>query len=163
MALGKWIGDLFAKSGKGIIDGLTDTVDRFVMTKEEKAEFQIALQKAEMDMKRMAMEAEQMYFKDRESAREMYMKDSSLQKIFAIVFLVFYCLISGGMIAMVIAMAFFQATIDLPDWGVMLISSVFTAMSTKVATIVDFLFGGSKKEDDSEKRMAAAFERVDNK
>lgn len=160
MSFGSWIGDLFAKSGKGLIDGLTDTVDRFVMTKEEKADFQLALQRAELDLKKMQMDAEQMYMSDRQSARAMYANDSGLQKLFAIVFLTFYCIISGGMIAMVISIAFYQKSVDLPEWGIMLISSVFTAMSTKVATIVDFLFGGSKKEDDSEKRMVSAFERI---
>ena len=161
MSFKTWIAGLFADKGQEIIGGIADTVDRFVMTKEDKAEFQLALQEAEMKMRRLEMEAEQEYFKDRQNARAMYMKDSSLQKIFAIVFLIFYCVITAGMIGMVIAMAFFSMTVDLPDWGVMLITSAFTAMSTKVSTIVDFLFGGSKKDDDSEKRMAAAFERVD--
>ena len=43
--------------------------------------------------------------------------------------------------------------------AVSLISSVFGTMSAKVNTIVDFLFGGSKGRDDSEERVAAAFEK----
>ena len=157
MGFGKWIAETFGGSAKEIIEGVGNVADTFIHTKEDKEKFKLALMDAEMKMKRLEMEAEAEYTKDRQNARAMYMKDSSLQKVFAIVFLIFYCLISGGMIAMVIAMAFFAAEIVLPDWGVMLISSVFTAMSTKVSTITDFLFGGSKEKDDSEKRIAEAF------
>jgi hypothetical protein len=158
MGFGKWIAETFAKSSTDIITSLADTADRFITTGEEKQEFKMKLMEADMNMKRLQMEAEQMYMSDRQSARAMYEKDSSLQKVFAIVFLVFYCLITAGMIAMVIAMAFFETSIDLPQWGVMLISSAFTAMSTKVATITDFLFGGSKKQDDSPDKIAASFQ-----
>lgn len=158
MGFGKWIADTFAKSSSDIITSLADTADRFITTGEDKQAFKMQIMEAEMKMKRLQMEAENIYIGDRQNARAMYEKDSSLQKIFAIVFLVFYCLITAGMIAMVIAMAFFETKIDLPQWGVMLISSSFTAMSTKVATITDFLFGGSQKQDDSEKRMSEAFE-----
>lgn len=157
MPFGTWLKDAFGGSAKEIITGLGDTADRFIQTKEEKAEFQLKLMEAEMSMKRLEMDAEMEYTKDRQSAREMYMKDSSLQKVFAIVFLVFYCVISLGMIAMIISMAFFKAEISLPDWGVMLITSVFTGMSVKVNTIVDFLFGGSKSKDDSDARAAESF------
>jgi hypothetical protein len=159
MAFKDWIGRVFGETGKGIIQGIGETADRFIQTKEERAEFQLALMKAEQEFKRLEMEAEQEYFKDRASAREMYMKDSTLQKIYALMFLVCYFLISAGMVAMVVIIAFYAKEIDLPEWGVMLLSSVFTAMSTKVATITDFLFGGSKSKDDSEKRIADAFER----
>ncbi len=160
MGFGSWLSKTFGGAGSEIIKGIGETADRFITTKEEKMEFQLELQRMDLQFKKLAMEAEAEWFKDKESARAMYMKDSSLQKVFAIVFLVFYCILSGGMIGMVVAMAFYSKEVNLPDWGVMLISSVFTAMSTKVATITDFLFGGSKKEDDSEKRMAKAFEET---
>lgn len=157
MGFGKWIADTFAKSSSDIITSLADTADRFITTGEDKQAFKMQIMEADIKMKRLQMEAEQMYMSDRDSARRMYEKDSSLQKIFAIVFLIFYCLITAGMIGMVIAMAFFQTQIDLPQWGIMLISSAFTAMSTKVATITDFLFGGSQKQDNSESMMSESF------
>lgn len=154
-----WLGDLIHGGATGIIDSIGDTVDKFVTTDQEKKELEIAKQEMLLKFKQLEMDAENKYFEDRQSAREMYMKDSSLQKTFAIVFLVFYCLISMGMIAMIISMAFFDKIIDLPQWGIMLITSVFTGMSVKVNTIVDFLFGGSKGKDDSDKRAADAFKK----
>ena len=156
-----WLGDLIGGGAANIIDSVTDGVDKFVTTDEEKKELALLKQEMGLKFKQLEFDAENAFMKDRQSAREMYMKDSSLQKIFAIVFLVAYVLISAGMIAMIISMAFYDTQIDLPEWGVMLISSVFTGMSMKVNTITDFLFGGSKGKDDSDARTAQAFQ--DNK
>ena len=152
-----WLGDLIGGGASNIIDSVTDGVDKFITTDEEKKELALLKQEMTLKFRQLEMDAEMSYLKDRQSAREMYMKDSSLQKIFAIVFLVAYVMISGGMIAMIISMAFYDNQIDLPEWGVMLISSVFTGMSMKVNTITDFLFGGSKGKDDSDARTAQAF------
>jgi len=152
-----WLGDLISGGATGIIDSVTDGIDKFVTTDEEKQQLEITKQEIGLKFKQLEMDAENKYFEDRQSAREMYMKDSSLQKVFAIVFLVSYVIISGGMIAIVISMAFYNNKIDLPEWGIMLISSVFTAMSSKVSSITDFLFGGSKGKDDSDARTAQAF------
>ena len=152
-----WLGDLISGGASEIIDSVTDGVDKFVTTDEEREQLEITKKGLELKFKQLQMDAEMKYLSDRQNAREMYMQDSSLQKTFAIVFLVFYCLISMGMIAMIISMAFFDTKISLPDWGVMLITSVFTGMSVKVNTIVDFLFGGSKGKDDSDKRVASSF------
>ena len=159
MSIKSWIADKLGGSVTEIIGSVRDTVDEFTLSGEEKQEFEIKMREVDLDFKKLGMEMEETYMKDRQSAREMYMKDSSLQKTFALVFLIFYCLISMGMITMIISMAFFNTKIILPDWGVMLITSVFTGMSVKVNTIVDFLFGGSKGQDDSDKRVAEAFNK----
>ncbi len=152
-----WLSELIGGGASSIIDSVTDGVDKFVTTDEERKELELLKQEMALKFKKLEFDADMAFMKDRESARDMYMKDSSLQKIFAIVFLVSYVLISAGMIAMVISMAFYDTKIELPDWGVMLISSVFTAMSSKVSSITDFLFGGSKGKDDSDARAANAF------
>jgi hypothetical protein len=154
-----WLGDLIGNSAGEIINSITDGVDKFVTSDKEKQELALMKSAAELKFKQLEFDAENAYIQDRQSARNMYMKDSSLQKIFAIVFLVFYCVISMGMIGMVISMAFFSKTIPLPEWGVMLITSVFTGMSVKVNTIVDFLFGGSKQRDDSDSEVAKSFQK----
>jgi hypothetical protein len=156
MGIKNWVGAIFGK-GDGIIKSIGDVADRFIQTKEEKAEFQLALRQAEMDFKKLAMEAEEMYMKDRQSAREMYMKDSSLQKVFAIVFLVGYIALSVAMVIIVFGFFKMGAAADLEPFQASLISMVFTAMSTKINTITDFLFGGSKGQDNSEKRIAESF------
>ena len=144
----------------GVANGAADIVDRFVTNPEEKAAIEKELRDFQLEAQRLAMKQDTEYFVDRQSAREMYKDDSGLQKTFAIVFLVFYCLLSMGMIGMIISMAFFGKTVELPDWGVMLITSVFTGMSVKVNTIVDFLFGGSKMQHNSDKKTAEAFGRI---
>ena len=149
--------DFFAGGVSEVIDSVGNTIDKFVTTDEDKQRAMLAKQEFKLKMKEFQMNAEDALIKDRQSAREMYMKDSSLQKVFAVTFLIAYCVISAGMISMIIAIAFFSKTISLPEWGIMIISSVFTAMSSKVATITDFLFGGSKSKDDSDKRTAEAF------
>jgi hypothetical protein len=40
---------------------------------------------------------------------------------------------------------------------------VFTALSTKVNTIVDFLFGGSQGKNDDERELARRFEQAAQK
>ena len=154
-----WLGDLLGGGASEIIDSVSTGIDKFVTTDEEKKELELMKGELRYKFKKLEQDAELKYLDDRASAREMYKADSSLQKVFAIVFLVFYCLISMGMIGMIISIAFFKQSVPLPEWGVMLITSVFTGMSVKVNTIVDFLFGGSKSKDDSEARVAEAFNR----
>lgn len=164
------IGSLFAGGVDKIITAGGNVMDELITSKEEEGQLTISMEelknaKRQMELdfklesKRQELSATETFLSDRKSARDMYMKDSSLQKTFALVFLIFYCLISAGMIAMIISMAFFSKTIDLPEWGVMLISSVFTGMSMKVNTITDFLFGGSKTSDDSAASVTQSFQQ----
>lgn len=173
MGLGSVITGIFSKGAADLAGVAFNGLDELITSKEEKGEQTIKLEeiksinsKNRMDFQLAKQDIQfkitDQEYKDRQSAREMYMKDSSLQKIFAIVFLVAYVFISGGMIAMIISMAFYDNQIDLPEWGVMLISSVFTGMSMKVNTITDFLFGGSKGKDDSDARTAQAFQGSNN-
>lgn len=158
MGLANFFTKIFAGGATGIITGIADTADRFIQTPEEKAIFKLEVMNYEMEMKRLIMQGEQEYAKDRQNAREMYMKDSSLQKIFAIVFLVGYIFLSTSMV--VIVFGFFGVGLgsNMEPFQASLISMVFTAMSTKINTITDFLFGGSKKQDDSGEKISTAFE-----
>ena len=156
MGFGSWLTDTFAKSSKDIITGLGDVADRFIQTKDEKAEFQLKMKEADMDLKRLMMDAEEMFMKDRQSARELYKHDSMLQKVFGIVFLVGYVFLSAAMVLIVLGI-FGVKVPEINAFQASIISMVFTAMSTKVNTITDFLFGGSKMKDDSEERMAQTF------
>jgi hypothetical protein len=151
--MGSWLSDLLGGSAAEIINSVTDGVDKFVTTDAEKQELELKKKEAELAFKRLELEVEQKLIEDRAGAREMYQKDSSLQKVFAIVFLVGYLAITGLMLYMVFTWVG-EAKLEIPAWGVSLISSLFTAMSTKVNTIVDFLFGGSESKDNSERIMA---------
>ncbi len=75
---------------------------------------------------------------DRDSARNMYSKDSWLQKTFAIFFLIAWV----GLTALMLNYFIFQ-NIQLDEWQIAFISSINGGISTKLSTIIDFLFGGA--------------------
>lgn len=158
MSLKSFFAKALAGGASDIITGIGDAADKFIYTKEEKAEFKLKVLDYEMQMKKLVMQGEQEFAKDRQSAREMYMKDSSLQKIFAIVFLIGYIGLSATMVFIVFG--FFNIGIGgtLDSFQASLISMVFTAMSTKINTITDFLFGGSKKQDTSGEKIVEVFD-----
>lgn len=108
------------KDGKGIITELADNIDRFVNSPEDKKEVL------------------KMVIQDRQSAREMYMNDSGLQKVFAIFFLAIW----AGLLYLLMRHFVFQ-TIALAEWQIAFINTVWGGVSMKLGTIVDFLFGGS--------------------
>lgn len=87
------------------------------------------------------LEAFKLEVQDRSRASELYQKDSLLQKIFAVVFLTGYICVT-----LVLLWGVYQSAkmdISFKNEEVAIVTMVFTAMSTKVATVTDFLFGGS--------------------
>lgn len=102
----------------------TKLIDEIFTTQEEKLQ-------GKMELFKMAVA-------DRDSAREMYTKDSRLQKVFAIFFLIAWC----GLTALILTYFVF-GTIELADWQIAFLSTINGGISTKLSTIVDFLFGGS--------------------
>ncbi|WP_430809587.1 MULTISPECIES: hypothetical protein [unclassified Carboxylicivirga] len=102
----------------------TKLIDEIFTTQEEKLQ-------GKMELFKMAVA-------DRDSARTMYAQDSWLQKIFAIFFLVAWC----GLTFVMLNYFVFQ-TIELQDWQIAFISSINGGISTKLSTIIDFLFGGA--------------------
>lgn len=134
--------DNFFKSGlDGLVNGVDKIIDNFVESPEQKNNAKTELLNYQLELKKQAAQAEIEIFKDRNSARDMYKDDSSLQKIFAITFLVGYVGITG----VILYFIFYGNTSGMENWAVALISSIFSAMSMKVGTICDFLFGGSSK------------------
>lgn len=90
--------------------------------------------------------------RDKQSARDMYKANSSLQKIYAITFLLAYVALSIILIMVSIN------RVSIPDYAIALISTIFGGMSTKVGTITDFLFGsslGSKQKQESIERNSS--------
>jgi hypothetical protein len=102
----------------------TKLIDEIFTTKEEKLQ-------GKMELFKMAVA-------DRGSAREMYAKDSWLQKVFAIFFLLAWV----GLTTLMLNYFVFQS-IQLQDWQIAFISSINGGISTKLSTIIDFLFGGA--------------------
>lgn len=122
---------------KSLVGQASTIIDEVVTTDEErlklKNEFEKVIQDHEKEM--FALEVQ-----DRSSARTMFIDDSIIQKILAIIFTCAYFFLSYTMFKF-----FVLNTLELSDYEIGFVSSVFGAMSSKVNTIIDFFFGGSSK------------------
>jgi len=125
----KLLGKILGKGdGQGMLKDVADVVDRWVDTKEDKREFFKELYK---------MEAE-----EKANARAMYGSDSSMQKIYAITFLVAYLALTAWLIYAII-----NGNIeDVNQFETGLIGSIWGGMTGKVGTITDFFFGASENK-----------------
>lgn len=120
---------LFGKGdGKSLISEVADIADRWIDTKEDKREFFKELYKMEAD--------------EKANARSMYGSDSSMQKIYAITFLLAYLFLTGWLIYAIIN----GSIQDINQFETGLIGSVWGAMTSKVNTITDFFFGASENK-----------------
>jgi len=158
MGVRSWLGDVIGNSGSEIVSSVGETIDRFVTTDEDRERARLATAEIELKFKRLELDAETAYLQDRQSARDLYKHDSSLQKMFAMTFLVGYVGITGSLLYVVLGWLGMTTVPEVPAWAVSLISTVFGAMSSKVNTIVDFLFGGSQSERDQHD-VGRAFEQ----
>ena len=136
--IGKFIGGLFGK----IVDNAEGILDKVITTDKERDEAKLAL-------RRLLLEAETEAFakevEDRKSARDMYKDDAIIQKILATLFTVAYFALSFVMFRF-----FMMGDIDLGEFEISFISTIFGAMSAKVNTVVDFFFGGSSKKNEQQ-------------
>lgn len=120
---------LFGKNeGEGLAKGVADIVDRFVDTKEDKREFFKELYKMEAD--------------EKANARAMYGSDSSMQKIYALTFLISYLALTAWLIYAIIN----GSIEEVNQFETGLIGSIWGAMTGKVNTITDFFFGASENK-----------------
>jgi len=113
-------------------------IDEVVTTDEERLVLKNKLEQ-------LGQQHEQEVFKleveDRKSARNLFADDSIIQKLLAIIFTAAYFFLSYTMFKY-----FVMNTLELSDYEIGFISTVFGAMSSKVNTIIDFFFGGSSKK-----------------
>ena len=113
-------------------------IDEVVTTDEERLVLKNKLeelgQKHEQEVFKLEVE-------DRKSARTMFSDDSIIQKVLAIIFTAAYFFLSYTMFKY-----FVMNTLELSDYEIGFISTVFGAMSSKVNTIIDFFFGGSSRK-----------------
>ena len=113
----------------------SEILDEVITTDEERA---AAKQKLEELLKTHEKQMFQLEVEDRKSAREMYTDDASVQKILATVFTIAYFALSFIMFRY-----FVTGDMNLGEFEISFISTIFGAMSAKVNTVVDFFFGGS--------------------
>ena len=138
--IGNFIGGLFGK----VVENAEGILDKVITTDKERDEAKLAL-------KRLLLEAETEAFKqeveDRKSARDMYKDDALIQKILATLFTVAYFGLSFMMFRF-----FVVGDIDMGEFEISFISTIFGAMSAKVNTVVDFFFGGSSKKNEQQNK-----------
>ena len=130
------IGGLFGK----IVDNAEGILDKVVTTDKERDEAKLALKKLLLDAEREAFAKE---VEDRKSARDMYKDDAIIQKVLATLFTIAYFGITFVMFNY-----FVTKSIDLGEFEISFISTIFGAMSAKVNTIIDFFFGGGSKKNE---------------
>ena len=132
------VGGLFGK----IVDNAEGILDKVITTDKERDEAKLAL-------KTLLLEAEKEAFakevEDRKSARDMYKDDALIQKILATLFTAAYFGLSFMMFRY-----FVMGDIEMGEFEISFISTIFGAMSAKVNTVVDFFFGGSSKKNEQQ-------------
>ena len=133
------VGGLFGK----IVDNAEGILDKVITTDKERDEAKLALKKILLDAEREAFAKE---VEDRKSARDMYKDDAIIQKVLATLFTVAYFGITFVMFNY-----FVTKSIELGEFEISFISTIFGAMSAKVNTIIDFFFGGSSKKNEQSK------------
>ena len=136
--IGNIIGGLFSK----VVDNAEGILDKVITTDKERDEAKLAL-------KRLLLEAEKEAFakevEDRKSARDMYKDDAIIQKVLATLFTVAYFGLSFMMFRY-----FVIGDLNMGEFEISFISTIFGAMSAKVNTVVDFFFGGSSKKNEQQ-------------
>ena len=133
--IGNLVGSLFSK----VVENAEGILDKVITTDKERDEAKLAL-------KGLLLEAEKEAFakevEDRKSARDMYKDDAIIQKILATLFTIAYFGLSFMMFRY-----FVMGDLELGEFEISFISTIFGAMSAKVNTVVDFFFGGSSKKN----------------
>jgi len=127
--------DLF----KNLVPQVSEIVDELHTSDEEKKQLKIELQRLLLEQEREIFSKE---VEDRKSARDLYSTDAFIQKVLAALFT---CAYFG--LSYVLFRYFVTNNIQLSDYEIGFISTVFGAMSSKVNTIIDFFFGGSSNQN----------------
>lgn len=134
---------LFGRGNKegSVISEIADVVDRFVDTKEEKRKFF-----AYMYQKRI---------EEKNNARSLYGRDSVMQKVYALIFLVGYLAMTGWLIV-----ALREGWMsDLSQFETGMVGTIYGFVTAKLSTILDFFFGSS---EDGITKNQSNFKQKDN-
>ena len=156
-----WLGAIFGGEGGvgSIVKSVGDVVGQFVDKPEDKLKLQQAMAEADLAVRKLAFDAQTSYMQDRASARELYSKDNSVQKVYALTFLIGYVVITLALLIVVVGWIG-AAGVVIPDWASLLIGTIFGAMSQKVGTVTDFYFGSSQSSSDKTDQVQAAMARI---
>lgn len=129
-----WLKKVFSGAVTGSAGSVADIIDKGTKLIDEA----FTSQEEKLIAKQQLFDS---VIQDKHSARDMYKADSSLQKIFALVFLVAYIVITVVMFWIIFSSS--KDKIQLSEFGMTTIATLFGAMSAKINLILDFLFGSS--------------------
>ncbi len=162
-----FVKNIFSAGAADLADKTFNGLDSLITSKEELAEQEVsllevkqAIEKARQDykikMKELELDTQEAYLNDKQSARGMYQKDSSIQKILTILFTVGYFGITTFMFTLVMKMF----DMDLNDFVVSFVSSIFGAFNAIMVQIISFYFGSSKSGEDTGAAIAESFNNI---
>lgn len=127
-----------SKLATGNIGGALEDVGGILSANKDKdAKTKALHEEFEMYKMQFSKECFELEVQDRDSARDLYKVDNIIQKIFAITFLVGYGLLSWYLLSIL------MGATNMNKLAETMITMIWTGTSTKLGTIIDFLFGGS--------------------
>ena len=134
------VGNIFGGILGKVVENAEGILDKVITTDKERDAAKLAIKKLMLEAEKEAFAKE---VEDRKSARDLYKDDAIIQKVLAALFTVAYFGITFVMFNYFVTKA-----IDLGEFEISFISTIFGAMSAKVNTIIDFFFGGSSKKNE---------------
>ena len=134
------VGNIFGGILGKVVENAEGILDKVITTDKERDAAKLAIKKLMLEAEKEAFAKE---VEDRKSARDLYKDDAIIQKTLATLFTIAYFGITYIMFNY-----FVNKTIDLGEFEISFISTIFGAMSAKVNTIIDFFFGGSSKKNE---------------
>ncbi len=137
--VGNILGGILGK----VVDNAEGILDKVITTDKERDAAKLAIKKLMLEAEKEAFAKE---VEDRKSARDLYKDDAIIQKVLATLFTVAYFGITFVMFNY-----FVTKSLELGEFEISFISTIFGAMSAKVNTIIDFFFGGSSNKNEKTK------------
>jgi len=136
------VGNIFGGILGKVVENAEGILDKVITTDKERDAAKLAIKKLMLEAEKEAFAKE---VEDRKDARDLYKDDAIIQKVLATLFTVAYFGITFVMFNY-----FVTKSLELGEFEISFISTIFGAMSAKVNTIIDFFFGGSSKKNDKE-------------
>jgi len=125
MAGGAILKNIFTGIFSPVIDGVVGLGKAAIDSKEKQNEFMHEVEKLKLQAQ---TDFTDWYYKDKQRASEMYATDNSLQKIYALTFLVGFILLSAYLVIVMAKLA------HLPDYAIALVSGILGSFTSKLNT-----------------------------
>ena len=137
------VGNIFGGILGKVVENAEGILDKVITTDKERDAAKLAIKKLMLEAEKEAFAKE---VEDRKSARDLYKDDAIIQKVLATLFTVAYFGITFVMFNY-----FVTKSLELGEFEISFISTIFGAMNAKVNTIIDFFFGGSSNKNEKTK------------